>query len=353
MRLSRTKRKNNSMIIAGLFLSGLVGAGFGSGREIFVYFASLGPVGILGFALSCTLLGLASVRILTLANQERFTCVRQVSHFVTKGKLATLFTVTVLSFAFIGYVAMLSGIRDVLQPVFPAVNGRYAHLFGICTGGIVAAFSLMAFYGDFPTFARICAIVTPGIIFCVAAVSLIASFTAPAHSSSGNVAFPGLASLVLKSGVYIGYNLLFLLGVLGRAGGVEASSGEIRRGTLLGAGLFFTCGTCIFIGLSVLPPSIARNSMPLPAAIATLGVVPGQIFSCVLAFAMILCAACNFGAVGSAFGKKPLVCTLLAVLAIPVSYIGFDRVISVIYPFFGFVGILFLLTLAQTRRKIV
>lgn len=347
------KKKKNSIIIAGLFLSGLVGAGFGSGREIFVYFASLGPVGILGFVLSCVLLWLAAVRILTVAQQGQYTCVRQVSRFVARGNLATLFTVTVLSFAFIGYVAMLSGIREVLQPVFPAVGGQFPLLFGICTGGIVAAFSLMAFYGDFPAFARICAIVTPIIIFCVAAVSLLASCTAPAHSFSGKAAFPNLASLILKSGVYTGYNLLFLLGVLGRAGGLAASGGEIRRGTLLGAGLFLTCGTCIFIGLSVLPSHIAGNSMPLPTAIATLGVVPGKIFSCVLAFAMILCAACNFGAVGSAFGKKPPICILLAVIGIPVSYIGFERVISVIYPFFGFVGILFLLALAQTRRKIV
>ena len=44
---------------------------------------------------------------------------------------------------------------------------------------------------------------------------------------------------------------------------------------------------------------------------------------------------------------------LLALLGIPISYIGFDRIVSVIYPIFGFVGIMFWIALAQTGRKIV
>ncbi len=352
MFLQKSKKKN-ILVIAGLFLSGLVGAGFGSGREIFVYFASLGPMGIVGFIFSCVLLGLASVRILTIVRGGHFAHIGQVTAFVAKGKLGKLFTGTILSFAFIGYVAMLSGVRDVLQPVFPAVHRRFPILFGLCTCGVVAAFSLIAFNRNFPAFARVCAVVTPVIIFCVAVVAITAAFTAPAENVAGTVPFPKIATLILKSCLYTGYNLLFLLGVLGRAGGLEADAREIQKGSMLGAGLFLAAGACIFVGLSIISPDVASGNMPLPAVIGGLGVVPGRIFSCVLAFAMLLCAACNLGAVGSVFGKKVLAGPLFAVLGIPVSYIGFDRVISVIYPVFGFVGILFLLALAQTRRKIV
>ena len=349
----RKSKFKNTFIIAGLFLSALVGAGFGSGREVFVYFASLGPVGAFGWVSSCLLLGLASARVLALVCLGKFTRVDQVAGFVAKGKMKKLFTLTTLMFAFIGYVAMLSGIREVLEPVFPAVCRRFPLLFGILTGGIVAAFSMLMLTGNFSAFARVCAIVTPVIIFFVALVSIFAAFITPNAHTTHHFTIPKMATLILKSGLYTGYNVLFLLGVLGRAGDLSADEDAIRRGSLLGAGMFLACGLCIFVGLGILPPELAAQNLPLPAAIYAWSAALGRIFSCILSFAMLLCAACNLGAVGSLFGKKTLYGSVFAILGIPLSYIGFDSVISVVYPLFGFVGILFLLTLAQTRRKIV
>ena len=347
------KKKNKGFVIAGLFLSGLVGAGFGSGREIFVYFASFGPVGIGGVILSCAVLWLASVWILEIAVGQHFTGVDQISKFVAKGKMATFYTMVILLFSFTGYVAMISGIRDVLEPVFPAVARRFPILFGICTGGIVVAFSLLALYSNFAAYSRICAIVTPCVIFCVAAVSVFAAFYAPSGPLAPQWDVSHIGLLFLKSFFYIGYNLLFLLGILGRAGALSASGSEIRKGSLLGAGLFFACGTCILVALCTIRPEIAHQAMPLPAVIGTFGALPKQIFSCVLALTMLLCSACNLGAVGSVLGQKSFMVPLLALAGIPLSCVGFDSVVSGIYPVFGVVGILFLLALAQRRGKIV
>ena len=352
MFLSENKKKN-SFVIAGLFLSGLVGAGFGSGREIFVYFASVGPVGLVGFFLSCLLLGLSAMRILAIATRENSTHVGQITHSVLRRPFASLLSGVVFLFSFIGYIAMLSGVRDVLCPVFPAVANRYPVVYGLCTSGIVAACALLALWGDFPAFARICAVVTPILIFSVAGVSVAAALSLPAQSSPAPFTLPNTISMLLKSSLYIGYNGLFLLGVLGRAGDMAVSHRAIRRGSLLGAGIFFVCGICIFVSLLAMRPEVAGSSMPLPAVITAFGRVPGRIFACVLAVAMLLCAACNLGAVGSVWGKKPLGSILMALAGIPMSYVGFDRVVSAIYPIFSIAGILFLIALAQTQRKIV
>ena len=347
------REKKNGFLIAGLFLSGLVGAGFGSGREIYVYFASFGPVGLVGFLCSCAALWGGSVWILEIVIGHHFTDMGQISKFVAKGKMAPFYTGVMLLFSFAGYVAMISGIRDVLAPVFPTVARGFPVLFGSCTGGIVVAFSLLALYSNFAAYSRVCAVVTPGIIFCVAAVAVFGAFYTPSQPLSLQGDLAHIGQLILKSIFYIGYNLLFLLGILGRAGTLSASVREIRQGSLWGAGLFFICGACIFLALCVIRPEIAQKELPLPAVIGTLGLLPERIFCCVLALAMLLCSACNLGAMGSVLGKKSFVVPLFALSGIPLSYIGFNSVVSVVYPVFGVVGILFLLALAQMRRKIV
>lgn len=352
MFLRKTKKKNE-FILAGLFLSGLVGAGFGSGREIFVYFASFGVVGIVGFILACVTLWFAASQILEIAIGRHFTGVDQIVGFVVKGKRASFYTFSILLFAFIGYVAMLSGIRDVLRPVFPAVCNQFPILFGICTCGIAVAFALAVFYGNFAAYSRVCSIITPAVVLCVATVAVFAAFYAPGPSLAMSFSLRKIPVLLGKSILYTGYNLLFLLGALGRAGSLSPPAREIRKGSLLGAGLFLSCGTCIFFALCIISPAASGQGMPLLSVIGTFGNVPERIFSCVLAVAMLLCAACNFGTVGSVVGKKSFAVPLIALLGIPLSYIGFDRVISRIYPVFGVVGILFLLALAQLRRKIV
>lgn len=350
----------NIWTVAGLFLSSLVGAGFATGREVFVYFAAFGFPGAAGFIFSCFLLFGASCRILSVVGAGTMTRIHQLPRFLAGRGLAVFFTGSIILFSFCGYVTMMAGFRDVVASLLPPVTKVHGVLSGLCACGIVTAFSLLILYRGFQRFAVLCRILTPFLIVCIAVAAAIAAFQS--HGSWTVVSFkPKMtAALLLRTLLYTGYNLLFVVSVLGRAGGLGANRETSRRGSLLGAVLFLLGGMGIFMALLRMDEKTAQSAMPLCSVVQELGETPGVFFSCILALAMLLCAASGLGATANAMACKHRtrkilsekgVGTVLALFAIPLSYAGFDVIISFIYPLFGLVGIFLLAVLAQTRGK--
>lgn len=336
--------------ISGLFLSGLVGAGFATGREIFIYFGGFGIKGVLGLVCACVLLFLAAIRILVIVTRRKMTCVGDLPRFVARRKMALFFTGTIVLFSFCGYVTMVAGFRDVVAQLVPSVVQHHPGLFGLCSCGIITAFSLFIYYSGFGAFASLCKILTPLLIGCITVTAVVATFYTDPKSVQTVAQEISVAAVILRTLLYTGYNLLFLVAVLGRAGTLCADRKVIYRGSLLGTGLFLIGGIGIFAALIGMG-DLAQNTMPLQAVMQTLGTFPGIVFSFILGLTMLLCAASVLGATAGAMGGKSFTGVVLALAAIPLSYAGFDVILSVIYPVFGIVGIFLLVVLAQTRGK--
>lgn len=336
--------------ISGLFLSGLVGAGFATGREIFIYFGGFGVKGVLGLVSACILLFWAAVRILVIVTGRKMTHVGELPGFVAGRKMALFFTGTIILFSFCGYITMVAGFRDVMAQLVPDVVQHYPGMFSFCTCGIITAFSLFMFYSGFGTFASLCRILTPLLIGCITVTAVVAAFLTEPQSAPLQGQEISVAAVILCTLLYTGYNLLFLVAVLGRAGTLCATRKVICRGSLLGTGLFLIGGIGIFAALMGMG-ELAQKAMPLQAVMKTLGTVPGIVFSFILGLTMLLCAASVLGATVEAAEGKRFTGAVLALMAIPLSYAGFDVILSVIYPVFGLVGIFLFAVLAQTRGK--
>ncbi len=314
-----------------MFLSALVGAGFATGREIFIYFAVFGIWGFAGFLLSCGILCVASVYILSQKKQIPF----------YKGVIRV--------FTFLGYITMVAGFRDVLALLFPDVAACHPVLFGIASCGIISAFTLLVLYRGFKFFATLCQIVTPFLIICILALGFLSIY---------KYGFPAVrlgeplqvGTFLGRVFLYTGYNILFLAGVLGR---VEHALGkkEITKGSFLGMFLFLIGGGSIFIVLIQNARLLSQSAMPLCTLAQSWGPVLGCGFQVIVALAMLLCGVSALGSACGGGDKRHFTGKILILLAIPLSYVGFNRILSVIYPIFGVMGIFFLCTLAKNHKK--
>ncbi len=341
--MNRTRQRNFSEIwtILGLFLSGLVGAGFATGREIFVYFAAFGWPGAIGLCLACSLLGWAGARIIRIAIGTRATRISRVTAFLAPKRMAAFLSAGVMLFAYCGYVTMLAGFRDVVAPS----NRLLSQVLAV---GIFTAGTLLILYRGFSRFATLCRVVTPILLTLLAVVTVWILVTMPAQVQPF-VEQPTVSTFILHIFAYTGYNVLFLMGVLGRSGDLRTGKMAVRWGSGFSAGLFFISGLGIFAALLRLGPDAAQSAMPLLAVARSWGAVPGGIFSILLGLAMTVCGASCLSAVAGSLRRRWG--AVLAVAAIPLSYIGFGEIIGQIYPVFGLVGIFLLAILAQTRKK--
>lgn len=318
--------------VTGLFLSALVGAGFATGREIFTYFVRYGIWGFVGFVCACVCLGCCAFWMF--AGRATLQPYR---------KLITLFT-------FCAYITMVAGFRDVLKLLFPEVAAHYPFLYGLCACGIVTAFSLFVLYKGFQFFAALGKVIPPFVLFnmlFVCGVYLYQNGVSFAPSGQRE----DLCRIWISTILYVGYNVLFLAGVVLRSGTIKFDRKIHTKGSIVGTALFMLCGVSIYGVLLYQPLAVAQSSMPLYLLVQKWGVIPGNLFGLLLAFTMLFSAASAFCAAAGGGRKVRFTGKILALLAIPVSYMGFNAFLSVVYPLFGVAGIFLFITLAQTHRK--
>lgn len=318
--------------VTGLFLSALVGAGFATGREIFTYFAQSGIWGLVGFVCACVILGCSAFRL--------FACKTKLQSY---RKIITFFT-------FCAYITMVAGFRDVLKLLFPVVAARLPFLYGLSACGIVTAFSLFMLYKGFRFFAILCRIIPPFILFSLFLVCGVYTYQ-NGVSLAPCVQRADLCRFWIATVLYVGYNVLFLAGVILRSGPFTFDNQVHAKGSAVGTVLFVMGGVGIFGVLLYQTAPIAQSPMPLYLLVRTWGEIPGILFGITLALTMLFSAASAFCAATGGGAKAHFTGNILALLAIPVSYMGFDTFLSLVYPLFGVAGIFLLITLAQTHRK--
>ena len=328
---SAFQKLKNVWVISGLFLSALVGAGFATGREIFVYFARFGWWGMMGFVLACLLLCITAV-------------------YVLQGRpVAPFFDYVIRLFTFCGYITMVAGFRDVLTLLFPDVALYYPFSFGVAACGIISAFTLLVLYRGFGFFAGLCQVITPILILCILAISVYTLGKQGFSDISVDSQSDGVAFL-LPAVLYTGYNILFLAGVLKRADSVRGTT-VARTGGILGALLFLAGGIGIFVVLIQNQDAIAMSAMPLCTLALSWKGIFRYGFQGIVAMAMLLCGASALGSAAGDGSNRLWNGKMMILSAVPLSYIGFNKCLSLVYPVFGVMGIFLLLTLAQTHRK--
>ncbi len=331
MDVAPSRKFKNTWRISGLFLSALVGAGFATGREIFIYFAAFGVWGLAGFLLSCGILCVTSVCILS------------------RRKLSPVIQVVIRVFTFLGYITMVAGFRDVLTLLFPDVAACHPVLFGVASCGIISAFTLLVLCRGFKFFATLCQIITPFLIICILTLSFLSiyKYGVPTLRLAEPLQVGTFSARVF---LYTGYNILFLVGVLGR---VDHTLGkmEIVGGSFLGTFLFLIGGAGIFIMLIQNTELLSQSAMPLCTLAQSWGPVLGCGFQVMVALAMLLCGVSALGSASGGGANRHFTGKILILLAIPLSYVGFDRILLFIYPIFGVMGIFLLCTLAKTHKK--
>lgn len=359
------------MMFAGLYLSALVGGGFATGREVFVYFVRFGAAGLSGCLAACVLLGFFGERILRVSFAASADCTGTFLRSVTAGRAVSFWNAVVPFFSFCGYVTVLAGFRNLTEQILPCPDTPFGNANALAVTLIAVLFSLLPVFGGFRRFAAACGVLTPILILGIAGFALLVSCRGGACPAETQAISP--SSVPAYTFLYIGYNFLFLVGVLGRAGSLADEIDDIRHGARLGA-LFFTLGCAgVFIALYKNGAGLAECAMPLQELVRrTGGKTVGLIYTGLLAAVLLLCAAAGLTSCLGAFYNGSLMRRIrrhrffkarpicekqvgcaLALCAFPLSFAGFNTIVTVVYPIFGFLGIFLLGILAQSRPKIV
>lgn len=343
--------KLSTFQIAGAYIGTVIGAGFASGQEIFQFFVLFGKKGLIGLILVTFMFALFGYIIMDIGkklnSQSHFSIINEIS-----GKyLGSIIDFLVTFFIFCGLVTMFAGSGALFNEffnlpiltgsIFMAIITAITVFFGI--GGVVNGIGVLVPF-----------LILTSVVISILSIGFVPGDLAPIEMPSNSEL---IKNWTWGSLLYISYNIVLAIAILGPLGANSKSQRSIKNGAILGALGLGISAVCMYFALYTHINDVAGLRVPMIY-------IAGKINSSLpIIYSVMLLAGIYTTAVASLYGfvaniidvsnKKKyysliLLSTLIALIA---SQFGFSNLVRYLYPAIGYCGLVLLLALLIYKCK--
>lgn len=329
--------------VACIYASTIIGAGFASGQEIIRFFSVYNKGGFFGILLAGALFSAIGCIVLDRVYRQR---IRSYDEFIfpTLGWLggwAVQLAATVFMLCL--FCIMLAGSGNVLSG-WLGIPFEYAVLI---MGLICMCFILSSIKG----IVMLSTVVTPVMIAGIVLVGLYIILYRDASVFSPIGIIKGVTdSWVFSAGLYVSYNSLMSVIVMCGLLPYLKTRRTGQAGGILGGALLCLVALVLNAALFMFYPGAAESEIPVLGILGLYSRLAGSLYSVLLWLAMLVSAVnagyCFVDRLSSKAGiDKKLLTVFLCAAAVPLSTLGFSRLIAAIYPVFGYIGLFLVLVI--------
>lgn len=338
--------------VAATYVGTVVGAGFASGQETLRFFAAYGRVGLFGVVIATLLFCGLGVLVLDLGARLGARSHREILDVACGPKLGAVMDAMITLFLGATLTVMIAGGGAVFAEQFGLEKGL-----GVLVTALAAAVTIL--YGVRGIMAAN-AIVVPLLTLGVTALALGAIRV---HTIGGiwanakpHLTFAPVGPWWLAAVLYVGYNLVLAISVLGPLGAAVQERRTLWIGGLIGGLALGVLAGAIQFALSAHLPEIGRAEVPM-LFLARLQPGPVQ-----WGYAVILWAEIYTTAISCAYGFVSRLSQVTAVpyrwgvlgticIALVGSGVGFSTLLGTLYPLFGFTALAVLVGLGSLPMR--
>lgn len=305
---------------SGCFL----GAGFVAGNEMRDFFGKFDIYGFLLFGVSLFICAFTTYRITLLKNAYSDKNFETVLFGTNKKSLSVAFSFAKHLFM-LGLIIFCTSCAGEILHLISGLNSQYGALLLII---ITLVISLNGKDGVLTIFSVCVPIVS---IFCLLYTVNFTVFEEKVFLSVQNP-IPGGLYLPL---LYAGYNIFAGVGEFAP----YCSKQTTKKGLFWGSTILFICGSSV-MWLTLISPT--KSSMPILDIIYSHNRILGVVFSVLLFLSLISTAASRTFMLVDTYSQnqsyKKHICFIVCICAYILSFIGFNKIIKLIYPIFGIIG---------------
>jgi uncharacterized membrane protein YkvI len=341
--------------IAAVFIGTIVGAGLASGQEITQFFSSYGYKSFLGILICGLIYIVISYIIISISLKHKLNSYSELITLVSPGFFGVITDIFTSFFLISGAAIILAGSGALLHQYFGV-----SKWVGISIMSIISLYTLLK---DTKGLITINSFIVPTLITILVTIFVLylmfykdmvsASFIKQIPSYKTNI-IP--AQWFFSALLYAGFNMLCCSGVL------VPISQEIKHkrilipGVIIGA-IFLTI-LCYLVNIMLLLniPQIFKYEIPLLYITNRFGTLMQILLLCVIFCEMFSTEVSDIYSVGKTLEKKfnipyKKAVILILIIALPISQIGFKNLITVLYPGFGAISLIFLIQCIIFYRK--
>ncbi len=345
------EKKITTLQVAGTYIGTIVGAGFASGQEILHFFVNFGIIGVLGILIATVLFIYFGYIIMDLGWKLNVSSHLPIVKKVGGRYLGVFSDIVITFFLFGALTAMIAGSGALFYQEF--------NLYPLLGSFFMVTITVITVLGGLNSIINSISLVVPFLILSAVIVSIAALLSAPPLSevTVDCIERPILLRNWLWSSIlYISYNIVPSISILGPLGKQAQNRKTILRGAILGGVGLGVGAVAIFLALYVNAPSIRHLEIPMIMVARRISPVVQGIY------ALVLLAEIYTTAVGDLYGfaaricdlntkKATLVVLICSVLAFLASLTGFSNLVKYMYPTVGYCGVITLICLVYHRHK--
>lgn len=337
-----------------------IGAGFASGKEIYLFFFKYQVYGILGIIVSAIFIGYIIYKVLNISKRNDICNYNEFLNYLIKNKLIKIILINIIDvFLIISFCIMVSGFSAFIYQEFN-INIIIGFIFMLMC-------SYCAFKRKVTGIIKINNILIPIIIFIIFFIvikkvnlyelNFINGLNGEVFNINNFINNCKIENFkfFIFSILYANYNLLTIIPIVVTMSNVTKNKKEIKYSSIICSLIIFILSMSIFAILSQSNFNVSNLEMPVVFIVGKYGIFYKYIYCLVVGIAIFTTAISvgygylqNYENNKEKYNKKIILLILCSIIAIP---IGFSKLIELLYPIFGGIGLVQSLYVIKKKRK--
>lgn len=338
-----------SLKVSFVIIGTIIGAGFASGQEIYTFFNIYGLKGLIGIFVSCLLMGIIIYKTLKISMELKS---KEYEKFVNsiipqrwqKNKIL-IFTINniINIFLLISFFIMISGFASYFFQEFNAPK--------IYGGVIIAILSVITFFKDINGIVKINTYLIPILI-------LLVILLGAKQINCGKLDFYNVQTNNIKwilSGVlYASYNSIILIPILINMKDMVKNKKQIKQISIIVTTVMIILSTIIYLLIQTFIKEVSGIEIPIVYIAGLLGNIYKYLYGFVILVA-IFTSAISAGysfLVNCSKSKKgyTYLAIIICIASVLVSKLSFSGLINLLYPIFGYLGIIQIIFILNLKK---
>ncbi|MBO5349712.1 MAG: hypothetical protein J6A89_07865 [Clostridia bacterium] len=326
-----------------------IGAGFASGKEIYLFFYRYGIWGIIGIIISSLTIGYIIFKVINISKNNEINNYNNFIDYIIKNKIIKIILNNIIEiFLIISFCVMISGFCAFLKQEF---NIKIIISY-IC----ILIFCYIILRKNINGIAKINNILIPLIIFTIIFITL-KNVDNPYTILQKNIINNNLNfKFIIDSILYANYNLLTIIPILITIKNFITKKRNIKYVSLLCTSIILVLSISIFTILSQGNSNLKNIEMPIVYIVREYGLIYKYIYCLIIGISIFTTAiSAGYGYLQKyennrkKYNKRIIFLMISTIISIP---IGFSKLIEILYPVFGFIGLIQSYYIIKMRTKL-
>ncbi len=326
----------------------LIGAGFASGQEIYLFFYQYGLKGLIGIIISSGLLGMVIYKVLNICKNHEIKNYKDfLKYFLKDEKKLDIFNTIINIFILITFYIMIAG--------FGAYFEQQFHINSLVGSIMLAIICFMVFLKNVSGLIKVNQLLVPILIGSLFLIGLQVIDLKSLLEIQNYVINNPSGKWLLDSIIYGSYNTILLIPVLIALQNVVNNRRENKIVSISTVIIVILLSYIIFFMLVKVDVNIENLEMPAVYVASKIS----NIFEYIYGFIILSSILTTSISLGTSFLENVVkekkqykqYAIFICISSILVSKIGFSNLVNLLYPVFGYIGLIQIIKIMLLKSK--